>query len=136
MMKNPRVSIVIACWNSGVYLPRCLDSLVAQTFRDFEVIVVDNGSTDGSLNSLEANESSLQIRVERLSKNIGFAAANNIGARLAGGKWLVLLNADAFPEPDWIRQGSMVSRRKRSSAHALQIGHLMLRKGLASLRMN
>jgi GT2 family glycosyltransferase len=46
----------------------------------------------------------LEIRVERLSKNLGFAAANNIGARLAVGKWLVLLNADAFPEPDWLEK--------------------------------
>jgi GT2 family glycosyltransferase len=81
-----------------------MDTLCIQTFRDFEVVLVDNESTDGSLDSLSAFESRLDLRVERLSANRGFAAANNIGARLARGKWLVLLNADAFPERDWLEK--------------------------------
>lgn len=103
---NPvhKLSLVIISWNSSMHLPRCLDTLVAQTLRDFEVIVVDNGSTDGTLDELGRYASNLELRVERLSKNVGFAAANNIGARLARRQWLVLLNADAFPEPDWLEK--------------------------------
>lgn len=101
---SPLLSLVIVCWNSGKHLPRCLESLSRQTFRDFETIVVDNGSSDDSITMLEARYPAIEIRVERLAENLGFSAANNIGARLARGKWLVLLNADAFPKPGWLAE--------------------------------
>lgn len=101
---SPCVSIAIVCWNSAAYLPRCLDSLAGQTFTDFEVIVIDNGSADGGVDGLSEQYPGLQLRVEKLGSNRGFAAANNIAARLAGGEWLALLNADAFPQPDWLER--------------------------------
>ena len=97
-----RTSILITPWNSGAYLPRCLECLVAQTVQDFEIIIVDNGSTDGSLDDLEAQWPDLNLSIERLGENRGYTVANNLGARLALGKWLALLNTDAFPEPDWL----------------------------------
>jgi len=100
----PRISVILITWNSAVYLPRCLDCLEAQTLKDFEVVLVDNGSTDGSLDGVESRWPGLTLHVERLDENRGFAAANNIGARMARGHWLALLNADAFPEPDWLAQ--------------------------------
>ncbi len=101
---TPRVSVVIVCWNSAAYLPHCLASLAAQSYRDFEVIIVDNGSTDGAAAGLAQQYHGLALRTERLESNRGFAAANNIGAHLARGHWLALLNPDAFPEPDWLEQ--------------------------------
>jgi len=98
----PSASILVLCWNSAAYLPRCLDCLTKQTFENFEIIVVDNGSTDGSDAVLSDDWKGLNLRVERLAINKGFAAANNLGAQLAQGKWLALLNADAFPEPNWL----------------------------------
>jgi len=100
----PRVSIVIVSWNSAAYLSRCLGALASQTFRDFEVLLIDNASTDGSTDGLEGKYPGLGLRHERLGANLGFAAANNIGAHLARGPWLVLLNPDAFPEPSWLEQ--------------------------------
>lgn len=100
----PPVSVAILCWNSAALLPRCLDSLSAQTFTDFEVLIVDNGSTDGGVDGLAARYPRLRLQVEKLGANRGFAAANNIAARLAGGQWLALLNPDAFPEPDWLAE--------------------------------
>ena len=100
----PLASIVIVTWNSARHLPHCLDCLATQTFQDFEVIVVDNGSTDESVAGLEERHPQFGIKVKRLSSNIGFAAGNNVGARLARGKWLALLNADAFPEPNWLAE--------------------------------
>ena len=98
----PKVSVLISTWNSAKYLPRCLEALAHQTFIDFKVLVVDNGSTDGSVDGLESHWP--DIKIIRLHQNIGFAAANNLGARMANGKWLALLNSDAFPEPDWLEQ--------------------------------
>jgi len=98
----PRVSVIIASWNNGVYLHRCLESLSVQTVMDFEVIVVDNDSNDDSVLDLERKWMNLELRLKRLDENRGYAAANNIGAHLARGRWLALLNADAFPEPDWL----------------------------------
>ena len=98
------ISILILSWNSAPYLPRCLTSLSSQTHANFEVILMDNGSEDGTLNELHEKYPSLDLHIHRLNSNLGFAAANNIGARLARGHWLALLNADAFPEPDWLEQ--------------------------------
>jgi GT2 family glycosyltransferase len=104
MQPLPHISVIIVTWNSEKYLPRCLEALVSQTFTDFEVFLVDNGSNDGSAHERELNWPTLHIHIERLGENHGFAVANNIGARLARGQWLALLNADAFPDPDWLER--------------------------------
>jgi GT2 family glycosyltransferase len=105
MQYSPVVSVIIVAWNSKKYLQTCLDKLSAQTFRDFEVILVDNGSVDGALDGLNEKYPSFdKLHTHKLSSNLGFAVANNIGARLARGQWLALLNVDAFPEPDWLER--------------------------------
>jgi len=103
-MLRPDASVIIVVWNSKKYLPTCLDHLLTQTIHDFEVILVDNGSEDGAWDELQEKYPSLDLHIHRSNSNLGFAIANNIGARLARGKWLALLNADAFPEPDWLEQ--------------------------------
>ncbi len=104
MPTAPIVSVIIVSWNSATHLTRCLDCLSAQTFRNFEVIVVDNGSLDGGMAGLEQRYPHLTLHTEYLPSNVGFARANNLGADLARGKWLALLNADAFAEPDWLEK--------------------------------
>jgi len=101
---KPVVSVVIVCWNSAAHLPRCLDTLTAQSFRQFEVILVDNASTDGGTSGVAKAYPRLRLRLETLPVNVGFAAASNAGAGLAAGTWLALLNPDAFPEADWLVQ--------------------------------
>ncbi len=102
MQPAPFVSVIIVTWNSKPYLFNCLSALSKQTIQDFEVVLVDNGSTDNSLDNMKYQWRDHQLIVESLDANLGFAVANNIGARLARGKYLALLNADAFPEPDWL----------------------------------
>lgn len=102
MGNPPLASIILVTWNSGAHLSQCLSALSHGTFRNFEVIVVDNGSTDDSLDLLKTTRFDFHLRLEHLPSNLGFASANNIGARLAQGRWLALLNADAYPEPDWL----------------------------------
>lgn len=104
-MPRPQlVSIILVVWNSKAYLHKCLSLLARQTVKNVEVIIVDNGSSDNSVTGLEAPWPDLDLTVERLDSNLGFAIANNIGVRLARGKWIALLNADAFPEADWLEK--------------------------------
>jgi len=100
----PKVSIVISTWNSGAVLHHCLENLSKQTVNDFEIIIVDNGSSDKAIEQLQERWPTLNFQIKELEENKGFSVANNIGARLARGHWLALLNSDAFPEPDWLEQ--------------------------------
>ena len=77
MQPVPLISIVIVYWNSAQYLPRCLDCLTRQTFRDFEVILIDNGSRNKVSDDLEQKYASLNLRVERLASNLGFAKSSS-----------------------------------------------------------
>jgi GT2 family glycosyltransferase len=103
-IETPLFSILILCWNSDTYIRDCLRSLVHQTFKNFEVILVDNGSDEPILPEVWADFPNLLIRHEVLPENIGFAAGNNYAAKLARGNYLALLNSDAFPEPDWLSE--------------------------------
>lgn len=105
----PTVSVVILNWNGKEFLARCLEAVYSQNYQDFEVILIDNASKDGSIEEVEIRWP--EVRVIRLERNIGFAAANNLGARLAEGRWLALLNNDAFPDPEWL--GTLIGATQR-----------------------
>ncbi|MBI1683277.1 glycosyltransferase family 2 protein [Caulobacter hibisci] len=98
----PVVSVVVVAYQSGPTLARCLAGLAAQTFRDVEVLLVDNASSDGAPQAAAAADPAIQL-IEP-GANLGFAAGNNLAARQARGRWLVLLNPDAFPHPDWLER--------------------------------
>jgi len=94
-------AVIIVNWNGREYLRVCLDSLQKQTHPNFRVIVVDNGSTDGSLEMLAAEYP--QVQVKALEENTGFVFASNEGAKLAPDvDVLVMLNNDTEVEPDWL----------------------------------
>jgi GT2 family glycosyltransferase len=99
-LKEPRVSVVIVNWNGKHHLGECLGSLRAQTFKDFEIILVDNGSQDGSREYVQENFH--EVRLVELQKNCGFAGGNNAGIRVASGKYLALLNNDTKVDPAWL----------------------------------
>ena len=96
-----QVSIIIVNWNGLKHLPECLESLRQQSFPDFEVIVADNGSSDGSIAYLEARP---EVRLVRLPENLGFAAGNNAALHLAKGKYIVTLNNDTKAERQWLER--------------------------------
>lgn len=97
------MAVAIVNANSGPLLARALAALAAQTVPPAVTVVVDNASTDGSADGIEARFDG--VNVIRLGENVGFAAANNIAAREAAGhEWLALLNPDAFPEPTWLAE--------------------------------
>ena len=90
---------MVVNWNRKELLRACLTSLQRQRDVSFEIIVVDNGSSDGSA---EMAESEFGARVIRNRQNRGFCAANNQGIAAANGEFIALLNNDAEAEPDWL----------------------------------
>jgi GT2 family glycosyltransferase len=101
---SPFFSIIILYWNNERYLQECLTSLLNQTWKDFEIILVDNGSDQPVSFDLKIEFPTLKITFLPLPENIGFAAGNNFGSEHAKGKYLALLNADAFPYSNWLEK--------------------------------
>lgn len=98
-MTGPLISVIIPNWNGAAHLPTCLEALRRQTYPHREVLVVDNGSTDGSLDLLASYP---EVRVLALRRNRGFAGAANAGIRAARGEILALLNNDTEATPTWL----------------------------------
>jgi GT2 family glycosyltransferase len=96
---SPRASVVIPTWNGARFLGPCLDALAAQSERDHEVLVVDNGSTDETRALLARYPA---VRALWLPSNQGFARACNAGIAAARGEVVVLLNNDTEAEPGWL----------------------------------
>lgn len=94
------ISVVVVNWNGKTFLEECLSSLRRQTHPDREVLVVDNGSTDGSPDWIRDNFP--EFRLVALAENQGFAGGNNAGIRQARGEWIALLNNDAAADPQWL----------------------------------
>lgn len=102
-MSVPVVTVIIVNHDSGACLARCLRALADQTWREFEAIVIDNGSRDDSFVSARAAlAADARFEFDVAGANLGFAAANNRAAHRARGAWLALLNPDAFAAPDWL----------------------------------
>jgi len=96
------VSVIIVNWNGAQHLPTCLNALRIQTYPHLEVIVVDNGSTDGSQELLAKVYP--WVRLLELGENRGFTGGNNAGIAAARGDMLILLNNDTEVAPDWVEQ--------------------------------
>lgn len=87
-------------WNGGAFLNECLTRLTQQTLAPTRILVMDNGSTDGSAVSAERIPG---VTVRKLGANLGFAAANNLAIKECGTELIALLNPDALPDTNWLR---------------------------------
>src|SRR5579864_6675960 len=94
MAYNELVSVTIVTYNSGRFIKRCLASVLEQKYPNLEVIVVDNASTDGTLDILEQFED--RCRIYFNDENIGFAAAQNQAISYSNGEWVLTLNPDVL----------------------------------------
>jgi len=95
---QPLVSVIIVNWNGLSHLPDCLDSLLKQTFRDFEIIVVDDGSLDETAESLTQFQGN--IKTVRHSKNLGVSAARNSGIKASRSPLIAFLDSDDHWMPE------------------------------------
>jgi GT2 family glycosyltransferase len=126
MAQNDFVSVTIVTYNSGRFIKRCLESVLAQRYPHKEIIVVDNASTDGTIDILEQFED--RCRIYYNDENIGFAAAQNQAILLSSGDWVMTLNPDVLLLPNFIqalvdagqldsRIGSVCGKLLTMSAH-------------------
>jgi len=107
---RPLLSVVIPVWNRRDVIRRCLDSVLTQDFGDFEVIVVDDGSTDDSP-AVMASYADPRLRVLRHAENRGVCAARDTGTRAARGAWIVYVDSDWALEPGALRRLEPMVRR-------------------------
>lgn len=105
------VTLIIVNWNGRQYLQDCLDSVLDQTYTDFEVIVVDNGSSDDSVCFIRENYP--QVKIVCLDENLGFTGGNIAGFEVAQGQFIALLNNDTRVEQDWL--GELVNAMRARS---------------------
>lgn len=101
MASNELVSVTIVTYNSGRYIKRCLESVLAQKGPAIEIVVIDNNSTDGTRDILERYED--RCRIVYNDDNLGFAAAQNQAIKLSQGSWVLTLNPDVLLMPYFIQ---------------------------------
>ena len=97
---NPLVSIIILNYNAGNLLLNCVDSVFKSTYPNFEVLVVDNISTDNS--HAVCKKKFEKIHLIENKENLGYCEGNNVGIRNANGEFVVILNPDTIVEPNWL----------------------------------
>lgn len=102
MAHKDSVSVTLVTYNSGRFIKRCLESVLEQKYPGLEVIVIDNASTDGTVDILEQFEGTCRIRYNQ--ENIGFAAAQNQAIALSESEWILTLNPDVLLLQDFIRE--------------------------------
>jgi N-acetylglucosaminyl-diphospho-decaprenol L-rhamnosyltransferase len=119
---GPAVSVIVVVYESGPTLAQCLAAVRAQTYSDYEVILVDNASSDRVAQAAAGADKT--IRLIENGDNLGFAAAVNQGAKAAGGRWLALLNPDAYADPDWLAR-LMAATAANPAVHSFTSRQLM-----------
>lgn len=137
-----KASVIILNWNGRHLLGECLDSILQQDFHDFEIIVVDNGSTDQSVEFIQENYKD-KVRLITLNENKGFAAGNNVGIADSKGEYILLLNNDTKVDPNWIKELVRVADEDKTIGSCASkivnyyqpdefdtLGHLMYMDGL------
>jgi GT2 family glycosyltransferase len=96
------ISVIIINYNGKRFLPDCLSSLRSQVFKDFEVVLVDNNSSDGSVEFVERNFQ--EVRLVKLTHNHGFCGGNNQGIGYVRGELVAFLNNDTIVDPFWLAE--------------------------------
>lgn len=143
-LSRPSVSIVLILWNSQKFLDRCLAGIEQQAYGSFDLHVVDNASTDGSVRFVESRLP--DAHVIRNSSNRGFSAAANQGIAASAGRYVVLLNPDVFLEPEYISRcvdaleekgemfGSATGKLLRGTGPSIEPSNVVDSKGIEMTR--
>jgi len=107
-LKSIEISVIIPCYNDGIYLNDAIESLNAQTFRDFEIIIVDDASSDEETLKILSRLSQDNIKVIHLEKNSGLSTARNTGIKIAKGDYILPLDADDKILPTYLEKAKEI----------------------------
>ena len=105
-MTRPAISVLMPVYNAARYLAEAVDSILAQTFRDFELVIVNDGSTDGSADVVRATSADVPwqpITLATRGRNGGLAAARNLGVELSRADYVFMLDDDNAVHPRGLR---------------------------------
>lgn len=102
-MQSELISIIILNYNGREFLEDCMNSVLSQSYENFEVIFVDNSSIDNSIDFIKKNFSDPRINIICSEKNLGFTGGNNLGLENARGEFVVLLNNDTVVDKNWLK---------------------------------
>ena len=100
--EDPLISIIILNYNAGKLIEECVDSIYQSNYKNFEIILVDNNSKDES--HVKCKEKFPLINLIANKENLGYCEGNNVGIRVANGKFVIVLNPDTIVEPNWINE--------------------------------
>ncbi len=121
------ITMVVSVYNTGKYLPKAMENLLAQTYRDFEILIVDDGSTDGSAEECERQaEGHENVRVFHKA-NGGLSSARNFGIEHANGDRIIFPDPDDWVAPDYLER--LVSIEQQYNADLAICGHYLCKKG-------
>jgi len=101
--RKSKVSIIIVTWNAEKFIPYVLDSIAKQTFKDYDVLIVDNASIDGTVKMLE-NKYSAKVKVVKQKNNLGFSKAYNLGIHWTNGEYVLVMNQDVVLDCDFLKE--------------------------------
>ena len=110
----PKVSIVVPVYNSEKELPRCIDSILLQTYYDFELILINDGSNDGSLNVLQKYEQKDKRIIVINNENKGVSETRNIGIRKASGEYIAFVDSDDYIDKEMLEYMVKIIEKKNS----------------------
>ncbi len=110
-MVKPLVSVIIPSYNNALLIEKCIDSIIAQSFKRLEIIVVDDCSTDDTIARLKRCNDK-RLKVLQTKQNGGSAIARNKGIKNARGTYLFFIDGDCIAEKDWIAQGLKVFKKE------------------------
>ena len=122
-----KVSVVLSVYNTGRFLPDAMEALMAQTFRDFEILLIDDGSTDGSGEECERQAAGREQARVFHKENGGLSSARNMGIDQAQGEYIIFPDPDDRVEPDYLEK--LVSAYEDPDVGLSVCGHFLIRNG-------
>lgn len=125
------ITVVVSVYNTGRYLPKAMETLLAQTYRDYEIIIVDDGSNDGSETECERQaEGRENVRVIH-KPNGGLSSARNCGIEHARGEYIIFPDPDDWVEPDYLEK--LLSIQETLGAELAICGHYLCKGGVETV---
>lgn len=124
------LSIIVPVYNTKRYLSRCIESILCQTFNDFELILVDDGSTDGSANICD-HYKAIDNRVKVIHKrNEGVSKTRNTGLKCASGKYITFCDSDDYYSPDWIEKLLNAARKYQADCVSVMLNQKIAERSI------